>query len=337
MQLGVLSNQCLDPPLNWTTLGPPLLHPLASNFGATLISPPPLTWAHLSDWRNVVRKVHAADTLFWMQSSARPEIPVHLASVFAGRVKKSAFVVDAFRGAIRKIGTLAVMQRLDPCFVAFREGYEELKQRFPSGRFEWLQFGIDTEVFDSVPGERPVFAYWMGRRYQPLHEALKTYCADRRLDYRYTLKAGEFADPKELGRLVGQSQYFVVTPPDLDDPVRTGGYSPLVMRYMEGLAAGARLLGVLPRSGEYQTLMPMDAILQVAPDGSDLAAKLDADRKKTEIRLAVERARVYGRAQHSWGKRAEQIYQRLATGNPTRFGEKVATRCQEIAGTEQPR
>jgi hypothetical protein len=324
MQLGVLSNQCLDPPLNWTTLGPSLLDPLALNRGASLVAPPPLKMAHLPEWRNVVRKVRAADTLFWMQSSARPELPVHIASILAGRVRRSAFVVDAFRGAIRNIGALAVLQRLNPCFVAFREGYEELKQRYPSGRFEWLQFGIDTEVFDSVPGGRPVFAYWMGRRYEPLHEALKSYCSDRRLDYRYTLKAGEFSDPKELGRLVGQSQYFVVTPPDLDNPARTGGYSPLVMRYMEGLAAGARLLGVLPRSGEYQTLLPMDAILEAAPDGSDLAAKLDADRKKAETRLAVERARVYVRAQHSWRKRAEQVYQRLSTGNPTGFGEMRA-------------
>jgi hypothetical protein len=321
MQLGVLSNECLDPSLNWSTLGPPLLHPLASNCGASLIAPPPLMWAHLPEWQNVVRKVRAADTLFWMQSSARPELPVHVASVLAGRVRRSAFVVDAFRGAICKIGTLAVMQRLNPCFVAFREGYEELKQRYPRGRFEWLQFGIDTDVFDAVPGERQVFAYWMGRRYEPLHEALKSYCSARRLDYRYTLRAGEFADPKELGRRVGQSKYFVVTPPDLDSSARTGGYSPLVMRYMEGLAAGARLLGVLPRSGEYQTLLPLDAIVEVAPDGSDLAAKLDADRKNTASQLAVERARIYVRSQHSWRKRAEQIYHRLNTGNPTRFGE----------------
>ena len=81
-----------------------------------------------------------------------------------------------------------------------------------------------------------------------------------------------------LGRLVGRSRYFVVTPPDIDNPSRTGGYSPLVMRYLEGLAAGTRLLGVLPRSGEFEQLLPRDSICEVDPCGSDLAEKLDADR-----------------------------------------------------------
>ena len=116
------------------------------------------------------------------------------------------------------------------------------------------------------------------------------YCADRGLEYRYTIRSGEFS-PSELGRLVGSCRYFIVTPPDVDHPERTGGYSPFVMRYFEGLAAGARLLGVLPKSGEYEMLLPLDVILQVAPDGSDLAAKLDADQKDIAGWAAVERVR----------------------------------------------
>jgi hypothetical protein len=91
------------------------------------------------------------------------------------------------------------------------------------------------------------------------------------------------------------------------------------MRYFEGLAAGARLVGVLPRSGEYQRLLPLDAILVVAPDGSDLAAKLDADRDDPMSRAAVERASVVVREQHSWAKRAEQIFNRLDNGKATGF------------------
>jgi glycosyltransferase involved in cell wall biosynthesis len=93
------------------------------------------------------------------------------------------------------------------------------------------------------------------------------------------------------------------------------------MRYLEGLAAGARLLGVLPRSGEYETLLPLDAILQVAPDGSDLAEKLFSDANDPRSRAAVERARSLVRTQHSWEKRAEQIYDRLSIGKRTDFGK----------------
>ena len=322
MRLGVFSNQNLNPWVNWTTLGPPLLKPLAAHDGARLIAPPPLQWRNRRELWQVLQDVNSTDTLFWMQGAVRPEVPIHIASLLRGRVRRSAFVVDAWRYLVAKIGTLAVLQNLNPCFVPFREGYIDLKNRFPKGRFEWLPFGVDTGVFDSVPGERPIFAYWMGRRYEPLHQAMIRYCSERGLTYRYTLRSGEFSDPSELGKVVGSSQYFLVAPPDYTDPARTGGYSPFVMRYLEGLSAGARPLGLLPKSGEYDMLLPRDAMLVVAPDGSDLAAKLDADRARAEVRLAVERARIFVREHHSWERRAEQIFERLNTGKATCFSDK---------------
>jgi hypothetical protein len=323
MRLGVFSNEGLNPWVNWTTLGPPFLKALAANQNARLIVPPYLKFANFREWRGVLRETHSADTLFWMQMASRPETPIHLAALSRGVVRRSAFVVDAWKHLLAKIGTLAVLQRLDPCFVAFREAYEELKSRFPTGRFEWLPFGVDTDVFTSVPGERPIFAYWMGRRYEPLHQAMIRYCSERGLEYRYTRQGGEVRDPYELGRIVGSSRYFLVAPPDLGNPSRTGGFSPFVMRYLEGLSSGARLLGVLPGSGEYERLLPLDAILQVAPDGSDLAVKLDADRKDTDAAAAVERARIMVRQQHSWSRRAEQIFRRLSVGEPTGFQQAV--------------
>jgi hypothetical protein len=314
MRLAVLSNQRLNPWINWTTLGPPLLQPLACHPDAALIVPPPVRWSSARLWPRLVRKMWRYDTLFWMQGSARPELSVLLASGSRGIVRRSTFVVDAWRPALTKIGTLAVAQQLNPCFVAFREGWEELSHRYPQGRFEWLPFGIDTDVFDATPGDRDIFAFWMGRRYEPLHQALLRYCEQRGLIYRYSQKPGEFLDPADLGRVAGRSRYFLVTPPDLNDPVRTGGFSPLVMRYMEGLSAGARLLGVLPKSGEYEDLLPREAILEVAPDGSDLAERLDADMYNREGWEAVEQARFLVREHHSWRRRAEQIYTRLATG-----------------------
>jgi hypothetical protein len=319
MRLGVLSNQNLQPWVNWTTLGPPLLEPLASNKNAKLIAPHRFSWRTVEDWKGVLKDVRSTDTLFWMQGSARPEAPVHAASLLRLRARRSAFVVDAWKQLIDRIGILATAQRLDPCFVAFREGRDELRERYPWGNFEWLPFGVDTGVFDAVSANRPIFAYWMGRRYDPLHQAMLRYCEARGLEYRYTQQSGELADPKELGRLVGSSRYFMVTPPNLAAPERTGGFSPFVMRYLEGLSSGARLLGTLPGSGEYERLLPLNALLQVAPDGSDLAEKLDADRDSPSAQGAVEEARILVRERHSWARRAEQIFNRLDSGQPTGF------------------
>ena len=128
----------------------------------------------------------------------------------------------------------------------------------------------------------------MGRRHEPLHRALLAYCEARGLRYVYS-NDGRFST-EELGRLTSSAQYFVATPPDLDNTRRTGGFSPLVMRYFEGLAAGTRLLGVLPRSGEYEAILPTDAFCQVSPDGSDLAQRLDEDRSNPNNQRAVRPA-----------------------------------------------
>jgi hypothetical protein len=309
--LRVLSNEALSPAINWTTLGPPLLGPLATRSGGRLVAPPPLRGGSREAWRGCFGALRGADAVFWMQMSARPEPPVWLAAACAPRARRAALVVDAWRPSLTKIGALAVAQRLDPCFVAMREGCDELRRRFPRGSFTWLPFGVDTDVFHDRGGERDIFAYWMGRRHDPLHRALDAYCASRGLIYRHT-SGGEVTDPDELGRLVSRSRYFVVTPPDLDDPVRTGGFSPLVMRYLEGLAGGARLLGVPPRSGELEDLVPVGGMLSVAADGRALAERIDADLADPTVGATTAHAAEVVRARHSWTVRADQILEVLA-------------------------
>jgi hypothetical protein len=313
MKLGVLSNTRLNPWVNWTTLGPPVLGPLSHMPGAKLIEPPPLGFRRLGGLASALAAAYSCDTLFWMQGASRPEPPLHLVASLRGIVKRAAFTVDPFPRSIDNIGRLAVLQGLDPCFIPYTQSLALLLRRFPKGRFEWMPFGVDADVFAPAPEGRPIFAYWMGRRYEPLHQKLLEYCDNRGLEYRFTKVGGEIKSAADLGRIVGSSRYFVVTPPDLDQDVRTGGVSPLVMRYCEGLAAGARLLGVLPRSGEYERMLPLDAILTVAPDGSDLALKLDNDRE-AEWSAAVESARDLVRSKHSWTARAAQIYRRLEAG-----------------------
>jgi hypothetical protein len=107
---------------------------------------------------------------------------------------------------------------------------------------------------------------------------------------------------------VARARYYVVTPPG---PERVGDFNPISVRYLEGLGAGARLLGVLPRSGEFQDLLPMDALVECAADGSNLSAVLaeaDADPQWEEKRVA---ARDLVHQSHGWEKRARHIYDRI--------------------------
>ena len=255
MELGLLSNSSLNPRVYWTTLLPPLFSGLAEQPGVRTISPPPLAWARREDWREVRSEVKGCDTLFRIQLGSRPPGAIHAASYLNSRARRSNFILDAWRHSLTKIGIVATIERLNPCFVAYREAKDELERRFPLAKFVWLPFGADTDIFYPRKEEKSVFAFWMGRRHEPLHQALLAYCEARGLRYVYS-NDGRFTT-EELGRLTSTAEYFVATPPDLDNPERTGGFSPLVMRYFEGTPrAGTRLPRPLARSGEYEAICP---------------------------------------------------------------------------------
>lgn len=307
----VLSPLGVDARPHWPAVAPPLEERLASYPGGTVLRPPalrrPTLRAALPAWLSAIRTVRGADAVFWLQLSARPSAPLWALAYARPRARRSAWVIDAWAPQARKIGRLAAIQRLSPLFVGSSEAEADLCRTFPGLDVRWLPFAANTATFRDRGLERDVFAYWMGRRSKPLHEALERYCRERSLVYRVDRLGGE-----ELGRMVSRSRYFVVTPRDLDDPGLTGGYSPLAFRYFEGLAAGARLLGVAPRSGELERLLPADALLRVPADGVGLAEALDRDvAGEAAARAATERAQRHVIAHHAWQDRADVIHAAL--------------------------
>lgn len=93
MRLGVLSNQNLNPWVNWTTLGPPLLKPLAAYDDARIIAPPRVTLSNLREWRTVLRGVRSSDTLF-----------LDAGSVAAGSAGSHGFSAAGLRTAVSLCG-----------------------------------------------------------------------------------------------------------------------------------------------------------------------------------------------------------------------------------------
>ena len=340
MELGLLSNSSTNPSVYWTTLLPPLFSGLTQRPGVRTISPPPLAWERRGEWRTVRSEIKACDTLFRVQLGSRPTGAIHLASYLNVRARRSTFVLDAWKPSLSKIGIAATLERLDPCFVAYSQAKTELQRRFPLAKFVWLPLGAHTDIFYPRKERKSIFAFWMGRRHEPLHRALLAYCDARGLSYVYSKDGG--LSTEELGRLTSSAQYFVATPPDLDNTGRTGGFSPMVMRYFEGLAAGTRLLGVLPRSGEFELILSADAFCQVSPDGSDLAKRLDEDRSNPNNQRAVDAVSEFVREHHSWRRRGEQVFDHLANGaaidirsmqnesRPGRLGARAAPAPQDL-------
>src|SRR4051794_41654302 len=78
----------------------------------------------------------------------------------------------------------------------------------------------------------------------------------------------------------------------------------MMMRYLEGLASGARLLGVLPNHDEFARMLPLGAVVRCAPDGSDLEAALARDAADPHAEDRHRAAQRRGVAAHGWGRRA---------------------------------
>ena len=262
---------------------------------------------------SVRSQIKACDTLFWSQLSARPATEIHLASLNRLGARRANFVIDAWKPVVSKIGMAATIERLDPCFIAYLEATRELKLRFSLAKFVWLPHAGNTDIFYPRKEGKPNFAFYMGRRHDPLHQALLKYCEARGLKYFYS---DRFLFGEELGRAASSAQYFVASPREVVDPKTNTAYSPLSPRYFEGLAAGARLIGAMPTSGEYHALLPTDALCEVSLDGSDLADRLDRDRQNPDNQRAVDAAATLVREHHSWRRRGQQIYNFLEHGGP---------------------
>jgi hypothetical protein len=196
--------------------------------------------------------------------------------------------------------------------VQYTQAFEQLRARHPSLGFAWLPAGANTDVFMDLGRTRDIYAFWMGRRHEALHERLTEYCAARGLTYRFTT-GFDPATTEELTDIAARSRYFVATPPDVNNVQRTGGFSPVVSRYVEGPAAGARLFGVPALASEMEMYFDDGDFIACAVDGSDLADVLEAADADPEWEARRVQLRDRFRREHSWHTRAQQIYDDLST------------------------
>jgi Glycosyl transferases group 1 len=315
MRLAVLSARGVDDAVYWRNVRPPLEDELASQPGATLVVPPPFRRptirAVLPAWLAAIRTVRKADTLFWIQLHLRPAGPVWALGYIKPRARRASLVLDPFPIILGDLPRYYRLCRLAHCFVAQRIPALSLAQSQTHQSYEWLPYGFNDRVFRDHGLERDVYAFWMGRRYASLHEALLRHCSEHGLDYQYLDPPNKAIPLDELSRLSSRARYFVTVPPDIEDQIRAGGTSPLTGRYLEGAGARCRLLGVRPRSGEYELMLPDDALVECAPDGSDLASVLEKADADQDFEAKAAAAHQYVHREHTWERRAVYIYQRL--------------------------
>ena len=318
MRLAVLSARAIDDANYWRNIAPPLEDALAAQADASLVVAPAFRKPSLSAtrpaWLSAIRTVRRADAVFWIQLHVRPTAPVWALAYARPTARRTAMVVDSWPVFHWRLAAYAKVQNLAHCFVNFRSSVLALKSMAPNRHFEWLPFGFNDRVFRDQGLERDIYALWVGRRYEPFHEALVAHCASRGLHYEFLEPPGRPIPLDELSQLAARSRYFVTLPPDLGDPIRTGGSSPLSLRYLEGIGAGCRLLGGRPGSGELELMLPGEPIVECAIDGSDLERRLDSADADPAFATKTETMYRHAHAVHPWERRAEWIHARLRGG-----------------------
>ena len=317
MKLVYLSNREVQHDVWWRNITPPLERAFGSMPECTVVAPPPFRRATFRAdrpaWLSMIRTMRKADAVFWVQVHLRPPTPIWGLAYAQPLAVRSTLVLDAWGQHLDNLAAVVRRLHVRRCYVVYTQSMPRLRERYPDLGFVWLPVAANDDVFRDLGKKRDIYAFWMGRRHEALHEALRRYCDERGLVYRFTQGGHDPATTEELQDIAARSRYFVATPPDVNDPGRTGGFSPVTSRYLEGPSAGARVIGVGGLESEMEYYFRDGEFIACAVDGSDLAYVLDrADADPNwEERRTVVRDRV--QREHTWRVRAQQIYEDLAT------------------------
>lgn len=203
---------------------------------------------------------------------------------------------------------------------------------------------VDAIRFSPYPHrlQRVIDVYSVGRRAEGLHRALLGMAASQKVFYIFdSLHSVESiaADHRQHRDLYAdvakRSRYFMVAPGKIDQPHETDGQIEVGFRFYEGAAAGCVLVGQAPRCEPFRRMFDWpDAVIEVAPDGSDIVDVLsDLDADSDRLREISRRNAVEALLRHDWVYRWKEIFQ-IAGVAPTQgmhSRERQLKRLAEIA------
>ena len=182
----------------------------------------------------------------------------------------------------------------------------------------YVPMGVDAIRFSPFPGRprRCIDILSIGRRRAELHRACAKRADEKQLFYLHdTINASysSVEDHREhrdmLASKMKRSRYFVVAPAKIGTREGTRGQVEVGLRYYEGAAAGAVMIGQAPVCDAYRMLFDWpDAVVELKLDASDfdgLMHQLESDPERLESigRRNAERALL----QHDWVYRWERI------------------------------
>jgi hypothetical protein len=232
----------------------------------------------------------------------------------------------------------AYVNRFDHVFLGVRDTCEPLAGTIrPS--VSYLPPAVDVERFTASPWpQRDIAAYAMGRRNAAHHDVLLGRAERHGNLYLYDTFDGNpvigdhVEHRRNLRGLIRRSHVFLVNAAKADDPGRTHQQQEVGFRYFEGSAGGAVLVGQRPDVPSFEEHFPWDgAVVEAAPDGSDLDDVLDALDSDPARVEAIRRDNITGSLRrHDIAHRLRTMLTELGLDEPEAVGARLA-RLQERA------
>jgi hypothetical protein len=251
------------------------------------------------------------------------------------RCRISVCVLDELRTqpVKRSPRSVEVLSRFDRIFSSIEDSVDTIQQvtRRPC---HFIPGGVDALKFCPYPRNPPrsIDVYSMGRRPAAVHQALMARGVSDDAFYFYDTTS-DFAviEPWEhrllLANLIKRTRYFIAFPPKFDRPAEAPGERDLGLRFFEGAAGGAVMLGLPPNGTAFSECFDWrDAVIRTTADGRGIAA-LMAELDGQPERLAhIRRDNVsHSLCRHDWIHRWRRMLETI--GLPVSSGVVKREEC----------
>lgn len=246
------------------------------------------------------------------------------------------FTLDLFKGWDRNVGTkiLYFFDTYDAQLPSIRRVLRSSNWDFTSTALygakpfleeetqrEWhlVRHAVNLDRFQPSPKVTRVIDFCAyGRRFEPIHKAMRDYCRRNGKYYDYTTTASvqPELDPREhYGQYAWHLIHSVFNfcwPMELTDPVRAKAHSPITCRWFEAAASGNVILGQAPLEPGFAKLFGHDAIIDIDQARGDLPSLWDSLWQKREplLERSLERRKKLSHL-WSWESRIQQILRTL--------------------------
>jgi hypothetical protein len=213
---------------------------------------------------------------------------------------------------------LPALKQFDYVFVGYRDTVRALSRAADHPCF-WLPGAVDALRFSPLhdPSARAIDVYSIGRRHEGIHREMLNAAKRGEIFYLHDTHVGggmiSVSDHRQhrdvFASIAKRSRYFMVAAAKMDQ----NDYKSQVevgFRYFEGAAAGTVMIGEAPDCDAYKELFGWpEAVIQIAPDGSDAMAVLHELASEPERTAAIGRRNTReALLRHDWLHRWSEMF-----------------------------